>query len=150
MTAMLGGDEELCRKLIPDQPLGFRRMTPSASYLLAMRKPNVEVTTTGIRQFVPEGIELESGEILQVDAIVCATGFETSFQPRFELVGRNGNLRDTWRKTVPKAYMSCAVPDLPNYFSESPLKHQQQHTSADHRSVPRPQRPHRPRQRLHR
>jgi cation diffusion facilitator CzcD-associated flavoprotein CzcO len=118
MTAMLGGDEKLCRALIPDHPLGFRRMTPGHSYLQALTKSNVEVKTGCMRRFVPEGLELESGEIIEVDAIVCATGFDTSFCPRFPVVGRNGNLQDRWRKETPKAYMSCAVPGMPNYFSK--------------------------------
>jgi len=114
---MLGGDEKLCKALIPDYPLGFRRMTPGHSYLQALTKPNVEVKTGGVRRFVPEGLELGSGEILKVDAIVCATGFDTSFCPRFPIVGRNGNLQDRWKKEIPKSYMSCAVSGMPNYFS---------------------------------
>lgn len=120
MTAMLGGSEALCKALIPDFPLGCRRMTPGPGYLLAMTKPNVEVRRSGMKRFVPEGIELDSGEILKVDAIICATGFETSFRPRFPIIGRNGNLQDQWANETPKAYMSCAVAGLPNYFSMPP------------------------------
>ena len=120
MTAMLGGDEKLCKALIPNSPLGFRRMTPSHAYLQALTKPNVEVRKEGMKRFVPEGIELESGEILKVDAIICATGFETSFRPRLPIIGRNGNLQDIWQREVPKSYLSCAASGLPNYFSELP------------------------------
>lgn len=120
MTAMLGGNQELCKMLIPDYPLGARRMTPGHSYLQALTKPNVDIRRSGIKRFVAEGIELESGEVLKVDAIVCATGFNTSFRPRFPIIGRNGNLQDRWAKDTPKAYMSCAVASLPNYFSTQP------------------------------
>lgn len=118
MTAMLGGDEVLCKKLIPDFPLGCRRMTPAPGYLQALTQPNVSVVTEGMARVVPEGIQLESGEVLAVHAIICATGFDLSFCPRFPLVGRQGNLQDIWRREVAKAYMSCAVAGLPNYFSE--------------------------------
>jgi cation diffusion facilitator CzcD-associated flavoprotein CzcO len=118
MTAMLGGDETLCKKLIPDFPLGCRRMTPAPRYLQSLVQPNVDVVTEGIKCIVPEGIELVSGEVLKVDAIICATGFDVSFCPRFPLKGRDGNLQDIWREEVPKAYMSCAVAGLPNYFSK--------------------------------
>jgi cation diffusion facilitator CzcD-associated flavoprotein CzcO len=118
MTAMLGGDETLCKKLIPTFPLGCRRLTPAPGYLQSLVQPNVDVVTEGIRRVIPEGIELNSGEVLKVDAIICATGFNLSFCPRFPLIGRNGNLQDTWREQVPKAYMSCAVAGLPNYFSK--------------------------------
>ena len=95
-------------------------MTPGQGYLNALTKPNVDVRKSGIKRFVPEGIELDSGEILKVDAIICATGFDTSFCPRFPIIGRNGNLQDQWKTSTPKAYMSCAVAGLPNYFSTPP------------------------------
>ncbi len=76
----------------------------------------------GINRFTPEGIELASGETINADIIVCATGFDTTFCPRFPLVGRNGNLQELWRDGVPKAYMSCAIAGLPNYFSEPVLR----------------------------
>lgn len=118
MTAMLRGDEKLCKVLIPTYPLGCRRLTPGHAYLQSLTKPNVEVKVGSIRAFVPDGIELESGEVIEVDAIICATGYETTFRPRFPIIGREGNLQDIWGKNVPKAYMSCAVAGLPNYFSE--------------------------------
>ncbi|KAL2022759.1 hypothetical protein VTK56DRAFT_4575 [Thermocarpiscus australiensis] len=136
MTAMLGGNDELCKALIPDFPLGCRRMTPGHGYLQALTKPNVEVRRSGINRFVPEGIELETGEILKVDAIVCATGFDTSFCPRFPIIGRDGNLQVRWRKETPKAYMSCAVPGLPNYFMflgpNAPIGHGSVFTLSEH------------------
>ena len=120
MTFMLGGNQELCTALIPDFPLGCRRLTPGHGYLQALTKPNVEIRRSEIKRFVPEGIELESGEVLKVDAIVCATGFNTSFCPRFPVIGRDGNLQEKWQKEIPKAYLSCAVAGLPNYFGASP------------------------------
>lgn len=120
MTMMLGGDERLCKLLIPTFPIGTRRVTSAPGYLEALRKDNVEVVSSGIRRFLPQGIEMESGEVLKVDAIICATGFDLSFCPRFPLVGREGNLQDIWRDGTPEAYMSVAVTGVPNYFSESP------------------------------
>jgi cation diffusion facilitator CzcD-associated flavoprotein CzcO len=129
MTAMLGGNEELCKKLIPDFPLGCRRMTPAPGYLQSLARPNASVVTEAMKRIIPEGIELESGEVLKVDAIICATGFNLSFCPRFPLIGRQGNLQDIWRQEVPKAYMSCAVAGLPNYFSKSHNMHSPWQTS---------------------
>lgn len=119
MAAMLNGDERLCKTLIPTFALGCRRMTPAPAYLQTLTKPNVQVVAGGIRRVVPRGMELTNGTMIEVDAIVCATGFDVSFCPRFPLVGRKGNLQDLWRNSVPQAYMSCAVPGLPNYFSKS-------------------------------
>ncbi|KAK3906964.1 hypothetical protein C8A05DRAFT_40295 [Staphylotrichum tortipilum] len=136
MTLMLGGNPELCKILIPDFPLGCRRMTPGHGYLQALTQPNVEVRRSEIKRFVPEGIELESGEVLKVDAIVCATGFNTSFSPRFPIIGRDGNLQDRWKKETPKAYMSCAVDGVPNYFMffgpNAPIGHGSVFTLSEH------------------
>ncbi|KAK4145439.1 putative sterigmatocystin biosynthesis monooxygenase stcW [Dichotomopilus funicola] len=136
MTLMLGGNQELCKALIPEFPLGCRRMTPGHGYLQALSKPNVAVRRSGIKRFVEEGIELDSGEILKVDAIVCATGFNTSFTPRFPIIGREDNLQDRWKKETPKAYMSCAVAGLPNYFMffgpNAPIGHGSVFTLSEH------------------
>ncbi|GJC80053.1 FAD-binding monooxygenase moxY [Colletotrichum liriopes] len=116
MTAMLRGNEELCKQLIPDFPLGCKRLTPAPGYLESFHDPRVSLHTGAIKSFVPQGIVLENGEVLEVDAIICATGFDSSFRPAFPLVGRHGNLQDIWSEQTPKAYMSLAVAGLPNYF----------------------------------
>jgi cation diffusion facilitator CzcD-associated flavoprotein CzcO len=106
------------KALIPDFPVGCRRITPGVGYLAALTKPNVQTVTTGIEEIRPHGIKLITGELIAVDAIVCATGFNLSFVPRFPIIGADGNLQDIWKDSVPAAYMSCMVPGLPNYFSK--------------------------------
>lgn len=136
MTAMLGGDETLCKKLIPTYSLGCRRLTPAPGYLQSLVQSNVNVITGNMRSIVREGIELDSGEVLKVDAIICATGFNLSFTPRFPLIGRKGNLQEIWRQEVPKAYMSCAVAGMPNYFTflgpNGPIGHGSVFTLTEH------------------
>jgi cation diffusion facilitator CzcD-associated flavoprotein CzcO len=117
MRSELEGDERLCRVLIPDFPVGCRRITPGVGYLSYSRAANTRVVTDRIRRVVPEGIELYTGESIKLDIIICATGFDVSFCPRFPIVGRAGNLQDIWSKSIPQAYMSCAGPGLPNFFS---------------------------------
>ncbi|KAK7459204.1 hypothetical protein CaCOL14_002848 [Colletotrichum acutatum] len=116
MTAMLKGNEKLCKQLIPDFPLGCKRLTPAPGYLESFHDPRVSLHTDAIKRFVPHGIELVTGETLEVDVVVCATGFDSSFLPSFPLVGRHGNLQDIWSEQTPKAYMSLAVAGLPNFF----------------------------------
>jgi cation diffusion facilitator CzcD-associated flavoprotein CzcO len=118
MTASLGGNEKLCKALIPTFPLGTRRITPAPGYLESARGKNVEIVTEGIAKVVPEGIQLHSGEVVKVDAIICATGFDNTFCPRFPIVGRQGNVQDKMRSETPKGYMSCALDGVPNYFSQ--------------------------------
>jgi hypothetical protein len=62
-----------------------------------------------------------------VDTIICATGFNIAFSPRFPIIGRNDvNLQTTWDKN-PECYLSATAADMPNYFvylgPASPLGH---------------------------
>ena len=53
------------------------------------------------------------------DAIVCATGFDTSFRASFPVIGRNGvDLGKKWNDGASEAYFGIAIPDFPNYFSK--------------------------------
>ena len=58
----------------------------------------------------------------RVDAIVCATGFDITYWPRFKLCGRQGiPLSDLWADINDiEAYLALAVPGFPNYFSKAP------------------------------
>ncbi|EXJ61627.1 hypothetical protein A1O7_02056 [Cladophialophora yegresii CBS 114405] len=107
------------KEIIPDFPVGCRRITPGLGYLESFSQPNVRVITNAKIQRVDEkGIRLESGEHIEVDAIVCATGFDVSFTPRFPITGRDGiSLKDVWSKpNIPFAYLSTCIPKFPNYF----------------------------------
>lgn len=93
-------------------------MTPGDGYLEALTKENAEVVTSGIEKVVSNGIISNDGKLHEVDVIIAATGYDTSFVPRFPIIGSNSvNLQDKWRKEGAAAYLSIAVPGFPNYFS---------------------------------
>lgn len=117
MTNLIG-NERIYKALIPSFPVGCRRITPGSGYLESLTKENVRVVTEGITRVVPTGVEVAE-EIIEVDCLVCATGFDLSFRPRLPIIGRKGNLQELWTENLPRAYMSCAVPDYPNFFSKS-------------------------------
>ena len=80
--------------------------------------PNVDTRWDDIARITEKGILTKTGEELEFDAIVCATGFDTSFQPRFPIIGRNGvSLAEQWRE-IPEAYFGITVPKFPNYFGK--------------------------------
>lgn len=121
MVKKLAGKQHLIDALIPNMPVGCRRITSSTNYLEALCQPNVSVETSPIKQVTDTGILLESGKFHDLDAIICATGFNTSFLPRFPIVGDNGlNLQDAWSESMggPRAYMSMMAEGMPNYFRE--------------------------------
>jgi cation diffusion facilitator CzcD-associated flavoprotein CzcO len=64
-----------------------------------------------------EGLKMVDGSKIVVDAIICATGFDTSYRPSFPLVGFEMDLRELWKKE-PTSYFSIAAAGIPNYFSE--------------------------------
>lgn len=116
MRERLHNDPILTERLIPNYALGCRRMTPGAEYLEALTKDNVNVVTKDAIRFTPEGVLDADGLEHKVDAIVCATGFETLFTPHFTVIGRNSRvLQEEWSE-LPKGYLSVMAEGYPNLF----------------------------------
>jgi cation diffusion facilitator CzcD-associated flavoprotein CzcO len=127
MKEELNHDERLCSELIPEWDVGCRRITPGIDYLKSLQAENVKVNFDGIEEITPSGIKSKTGEEEEFDVIVCATGFDTSFKPFWNLIGRNGvDLRKQW-EARPYAYCGVAAVDIPNYWiftgPNSPLGH---------------------------
>lgn len=109
-------DPTLRRMLIPDYELGCRRISPGEPFLRALQEPNVKCVFDRIQGCNPDGLETESGTETS-DIIIAATGFNTSFRPRFPLLGQNGvDLRELW-KDDPASYMGLGCAGFPNYLS---------------------------------
>lgn len=117
MKTKLGYDERLIKAMVPDFGVACRRPTPGNGYLEALGKDNVRVVTDHIESVVPEGIQLTTGEIIKIDAFVCATGFDISFFPRFKVTGSGGKILSEQWSQKPEAYFSIAAENFPNYFS---------------------------------
>ncbi|KAF9779077.1 hypothetical protein IL306_002713 [Fusarium sp. DS 682] len=116
MAEKLGHDPVLCSKLIPKWELGCRRITPGPGYLESFLRPNCHLTDSPITQVTKKGLKTADGKEHEVDVIVYATGFDVSFRPRYPIVGLNNiDLREQWKED-PEAYISVAVPSMPNYF----------------------------------
>ena len=109
-------DKFLEEKLIPDWPLGCRRLTPGVNYLESLTKPNVSVVYGEIQSITENGPLCDKGNEYPVDVLICATGFDTSFKPRFPVIGPKGNnLQDQWAKEA-QSYLGLAAADIPNYL----------------------------------
>ena len=123
MKNRLGGDEELSELLTPKWGVGCRRLTPGQNFLETLVKENVKVVKDEIERIDEKGLVTADGTLHEVDAIVCATGFDTTYKPRFKLVGRRPSpLADLWADTNDvEAYLAMAIPDFPNYFSKDSL-----------------------------
>lgn len=115
MRQRLSDNPHLMDKLIPQWEIGCRRLSPGDGYLEAMQQSNAEWCFEGIHEITKTGIRTANGE-QEFDLIVCATGFDTTFVPGWELVGRNGRRLDVEWKDRPEAYFSMCTAAAPNYF----------------------------------
>jgi cation diffusion facilitator CzcD-associated flavoprotein CzcO len=110
-------DERLRRLLTPDYPFRCKRVLLGADYYLALQKDHVDLVTDPIARVTETSIVTGGGEVLDVDAIVCATGFQTSrYLSGIEVIGRDGeSLHERWGDD-PSAYLGVAVSGFPNFF----------------------------------
>ena len=110
-------DPALRARLVPDYPIGAKRVLFNDDYYPALGRPNVRLVTDGIAQIEPLGVRSRSGELHAADVIVYATGFmSTEFLAPMEIVGRDGrNLHEQWRRGA-HAYLGVTVSGFPNLF----------------------------------
>ena len=108
---------DLEKVLIPDWSVGCRRITPGVGYLEALGNNKVKVVYGEITEITERGCICEDRKEYPVDVLICATGFDTSFRPRFPIIGPNGNnLQDEWRDE-PRSYLGIAAAGIPNYLT---------------------------------
>ncbi|KZV71672.1 FAD/NAD(P)-binding domain-containing protein [Peniophora sp. CONT] len=117
----LASKPDLLEKVMPDYPIGCRRITPGPGYLDALCKDNMTLETTHIAQVTKTGIDLVDGRHVPLDVIVCATGYDTTWLYPFPVVGRDGKkLTDRWAAHA-EAYITMAIDGFPNlWFANGP------------------------------
>lgn len=110
-------DAALRAQLIPDFPLGCKRVLRSDEYFPALTRDNVSLETEAIARIHPRAIETTTGRRHEVDVIIYGTGFETqSFQGTVDVRGAGGTeLRKRWAAGA-EAYLGMTVADFPNLF----------------------------------
>ncbi|OJJ04826.1 hypothetical protein ASPVEDRAFT_31261 [Aspergillus versicolor CBS 583.65] len=116
MKRRLRNKPELVEELLPSFAPACRRLTPGPGYLEALTDDKVDVISSPIVKIVEDGVVTEDGKHHPTDVLVCATGFNTTFTPRFPIIGKDGlSLAKRWEET-PENYLSLAVDGFPNYF----------------------------------
>jgi cation diffusion facilitator CzcD-associated flavoprotein CzcO len=111
-------NDDLASHLVPEFALGCRRMTPGSGYLESLSKDNVEVLRQSVTRLTQTGIVDEKGVEHEVDAVICATGFDTSFAPHFKCIGRQGSDIKEQFGDFPKGYLGITARNFPNFFRE--------------------------------
>ncbi|KAK9349967.1 hypothetical protein V1523DRAFT_421257 [Lipomyces doorenjongii] len=116
MMKKLTKKPEILQKLLPDFLPGCRRITPGPHYLNALTQDNVSFISEEISSITAGGVVTNDGILRPVDAIICATGFDTTWTGRFPIFGRGGKkLADKWAE-YPETYLSVATDEFPNMF----------------------------------
>ncbi|MCU1455737.1 MAG: putative flavin-binding monooxygenase [Acidimicrobiales bacterium] len=109
--------EELSRQaLVPDYPLGCKRILISNDWYPTLLRPNVSVVTDGVDRVTPHGI-VAGGTERTADVIVFGTGFQTtSFLAPMVVTGLGGrDLHETWSDGA-EAHLGMTVAGFPNLF----------------------------------
>ncbi|KAK5169326.1 uncharacterized protein LTR77_005301 [Saxophila tyrrhenica] len=111
MTQRLSKKPELIEHFLPTFSPLCKRLTPGPGYLEALTEDNVDVIVQPIDRVTKTGILTKDGRQRDVDAIICATGFNTHFTNRFPVHGIDG------KKLFDEQTTSSRRPRLSNYLS---------------------------------
>lgn len=110
-------DPEVEAKLIPDFAVGCKRIIPTGSrYLQALKRDNVDMVFTGVSRFTESGCVDDEGVAHEGDVVICATGFDTSYIPRYPIRAHGRNLQHEWAQKL-NGYMGVGVAGFPNTFT---------------------------------
>jgi cation diffusion facilitator CzcD-associated flavoprotein CzcO len=110
-------DPKLQDALVPDYPVGGKRILISDDYYPTLNRENVEVVTAGIDHVEADAVVTRDGRRVEADVLIVATGFEsTSFLAPIEIYGRGGrSLQKEWADGA-RAYLGITVSGYPNFF----------------------------------
>jgi len=110
-------DPQLCRSLRPSYPMGCKRVLISSGFYPTLGRPNVELIQEAAESFEAGRVVGARGTVREVDAIVCATGFEaTTLMPDLRVVGLAGRELASAASDGADAYRGISVPGFPNLF----------------------------------
>lgn len=113
----LVADPALREKMRPNYPFGSKRPLISSDWYPTFNRANVSLLTDPIVRVEADAVVTGDGERHPADAIVLATGFQTSrFFAAVPVVGQGGQaLADAWKDGA-RAYKGITVPGFPNLF----------------------------------
>jgi hypothetical protein len=116
MKERLAKKPELIDHFTPSFGVGCRRLTPGPGFIEAIVEDNVDFITDKIACVTPTGVQLENGKLVEVDVLVCATGFNATAIPPYPVIGKKGKTLAERFTPYPETYLSLAVDGFPNFF----------------------------------
>jgi cation diffusion facilitator CzcD-associated flavoprotein CzcO len=110
-------DPTLRRKLLPDYPIGAKRVLFSDDYYDALARPNVSLVTEGIEALTEQGVRCADGQQVAADVIVYGTGFRSNpFLAPMAIHGRDDQLLSEHWRSGAYAYLGMMTSGFPNLF----------------------------------
>ncbi|MFO7704051.1 MAG: NAD(P)/FAD-dependent oxidoreductase [Halopseudomonas sp.] len=104
-------------QLIPDYPMGCKRMLISNDFYPALDQPHVRLNTCAIERITADGVLTSDGVEHAADVLIYGTGFAaTDFLAPMRITGLNGQeLNAAWQAGA-EAYKGISVHGFPNLF----------------------------------
>lgn len=115
-------DPVLAEKLMPQYPLGAKRLCVDTDYFETFNRDNVslvDLRESALDGFTEKGLRTVDGTEYELDAVVFATGFDamTGALLAVDIRGRDGvRLCDKWREGTLN-YLGISVSGFPNLFT---------------------------------
>jgi cation diffusion facilitator CzcD-associated flavoprotein CzcO len=115
-------DHETAAKLTAyNVPIGVRRLILEIGYFEIFNQDNVQlvdIREDPIERFVPAGIRLASGRVVELDTVVFALGFD-AFTGSLDFAnitnGKGEKVTDHWTRG-PRGYLGLMTTEFPNLF----------------------------------
>jgi cation diffusion facilitator CzcD-associated flavoprotein CzcO len=110
-------DKVLREKLVPNYPIGCKRILFSNDWYPALDRDHVDVVTEGVTSVEPGGVRDATGRLHEADVLIWGTGFAaTDFLGGMQVTGKGGaDLGELWSDGA-YAHLGIAVPGFPNFF----------------------------------
>lgn len=118
IASALEGRPDLIAKATPNYPPFGKRMLLDNGWYRTLKRDNVSLVADGVVAVDADGITFSSGDHLDVDVIIWATGFAAAhFLDSLEVYGKDGlRLREFWQGDDPRAFLGVSIPHYPNFF----------------------------------
>ena len=103
--------------VVPDYPIGCKRILISNDWYPALMRPTVEVVDEPIDHIEADAVVTADGRRRPADVLIFGTGFSTTdFLAHIPVVGEGGQtLAEAWSDGA-HAYLGTAVPGFPNCY----------------------------------
>lgn len=99
--------------------VGCKRRVQDAGFLKALHDPKIRPVKSEVVEILPDGVRVSTGEVVNADVIVLATGYDTNREKnQFKMIGKGGEtLEEHWNHFGgAEAYKTISLSGFPNFF----------------------------------